>query len=363
MDPQPVLRAALGGPCRRHHPEHVRDDLHRGEHSSLRADYDPGSAGPDSWRVRRRIGPGRDRQLRHQGRLALRARFLWRGLGERATVEIQARGGVLPGGRHDHPRSRPSQGRRGATRRAALVPGHARRDREFAGSCLCGRRLPDVHRPVLECGVRLRHQPGDGGRHLRRPSHHDHVWKLHRFGRNPLSAVGQSCGPVASGRHVSGGVQRADLRGARPADLLRDPLRHPVDEGVGSRHRSGPGPAAGPYLRFSLRVPVACDAPRAQMVGLGSRAAVADLTGRRTVTAAIHSRPCLRGRRHVPRARRPGAEACNERPVPVLRCSAPGGKDRPSARFHSKTALRHHGVPRRSSNPFVPCKVSRAATT
>ena len=61
------FRAALGGPCRRHHPEHVRDDLHRGEHSSLRADYDPGSAGPDSWRhAAWRIGPGRHRPLRYQ---------------------------------------------------------------------------------------------------------------------------------------------------------------------------------------------------------------------------------------------------------------------------------------------------------
>ena len=120
------------------------------------------------------------------------------------------------------------------------------------------------------------------------------------------------------------------------AALLRDPLRHPVGEGVGSRLRSGTWTSSWPLSMFFMGLfllPVML--PGLKWSASISRTAVADLTRRRTVTAAVHSRPCLRGRRHVPRACRPGAEACNEKPVPVLRSGAPGRKDRASARFHA----------------------------
>ena len=112
-DREPLLGPCLGSPCGRNHPEHVRDDLHRGEHSSLWSHHHPGRACPHPGRVRRRVRARRHRHLRHQGRLALRARHRRCSHRERATVEIPARGGVVPRRSPHHPRSRPSQGRRG----------------------------------------------------------------------------------------------------------------------------------------------------------------------------------------------------------------------------------------------------------
>ena len=261
VDREPVLGPRLGSPRRRHHSEHVRDDIHRGEHPAIRDDHDPGVVCPDPRRVRRRVRPGRDRHLRHQGHFALRPRARRCGGGERTTVEIQARGGVLPRWSHAHCGARPSQGRRGTARRAALVPGHAGTNRGLARSCLSGRCILDVHRSVLERGNRLRHQSRVGRAHLRRPGNHDHVWEPHRFGRNPLCAVSRSHGSVASGGHVPRGLQRAHLRGAGSAPLLRGLLRHPVDQGRGPRPRAGSGPAARRRLCLSLRFPAARDAP------------------------------------------------------------------------------------------------------
>ena len=330
MDRQPVLGAALGGLYRWHHPEHVRADLHCGEHPSIRTDHDQGSTGPDSRRGHRRLGAGSDRHLRHQGVRALRSLCLRCGIGQRATGEIQTRGGVVFRWRHDHPRSGPSQGSRCTAGRAALVPGHAGRHRGFAGPCIRGRRIPDDHRPILERSVRLRHQSGHRRSHLRRSGHHDHVWQPHRFERDPVSAVGKSHGSIASGLHVHDLVQRAGLRGAGPAAVLRDPIRHSLDEGVGPRRRPGPGPATGARLRPALRAPAASHDRRPRVVGLGDRASVAGLAGRRAVTTRVHSRPRLRGRRFVPGARRSGAEAPGEEPVPVLsmRCAGAGASGR-----------------------------------
>ena len=123
VDGEPVFGPRLGNPRGRHHPEHVRDDIHRDEPSAIRADHAPGVARPDPRRVPRPDRPGRDRHLRHQGGFALRARARRRCGGERTLVEFQARGGVVPRRRHAHSRTRPSQGRRGTACRTALVPG------------------------------------------------------------------------------------------------------------------------------------------------------------------------------------------------------------------------------------------------
>ena len=174
-----------------------------------------------------------DRHFRHQAGRALRSRSRRRGHGQRETVEIQAHCGVIPRRRHDHPRPGPSQGCRGT--RWLSSPGSRTCWKAPATPwfCLSGRRIPDVHRAVLERGLRLRHQSGGRRSHLRRPDHHAHLRKLSRFERHPLPAVGQSDGAFAPGRHVHGAVQRIDLRGAGSTAVLRNSLRHSPDEGAG----------------------------------------------------------------------------------------------------------------------------------
>ena len=155
LDHQPACGAFLGTAGRRHHPEHERIDLHRGEHPAVAADHLEGCARHDPGRRCRRDGPRHDRHLRYQDARALCRRDRGCRGGHREALKISGHRGVIPRRGHGHPRPGACQGGCGAACRRALVPGLDAGNRELNGSCLFRRGPADVHRAVLWRGLRL----------------------------------------------------------------------------------------------------------------------------------------------------------------------------------------------------------------